>query len=443
MVVPHRQPHHSVQSSKQARANAFYHRAQSQGFGMSDHINIQWRGNPYAPYEPQVPDLIDNSFCERVEPHQFGLDIAELRNLWEHAEALEATLGKSLAHLGDIPGTPVTAVELIRLELEKARENAEAFHTLVDKMSNLAPPLLRPTSGAAALKVFQTPELLEQILTYLPTREKLNCMLVQRRWYDTILGSTKLKRLLGLESSIDRFYYSPFSDPYHYNTDGFTDKMLPSGQDFSDDQHEEFEWEHLTENGCNYDQALEYDISEVYLHGEFWLEEGPGSPKRIFGSRVGDMRISSSPVFVVRVSTSFSCSSSYADPELRGDAIEIQAHSPGGFTVRSLHDALTELLEQHKNCDWLARDQRFCGYASWDATFHLREDDPLYIERRARKARCLQERAEYERKEKERLEEEAREEYWAECERRMAESVKDEDDVEDWEYVQTWMNTLS
>ncbi|PIA93448.1 hypothetical protein CB0940_03925 [Cercospora beticola] len=405
---------------------------------MSDHINVQWRGNPYAPYEPQVPNMFYNSLYEQVQSRQFGLDIAELRKLWEQAEALETGLSKSLALLEDIPGTSsVTATQPIRLELEKARANTKGLRTLINKLSNLAPPLFRPTSGAAASKVFQIPELLEHILTYSPTRQKLKCMLVQRRWHDTILGSTKLKRLLGLESSIDGFYYSPFSDPYHYNAHGFTDKMLPSGQDFSDDQHEMFEWEHLDEDGCNYDQALEYDESEVFLHGDFCIDE-PGSQKT-FGSRVGDMRICSSPVPVVQVFTSFSCGSSYADPELRGGSSEIHAPSSEGFTVGSLHDALTELLEKHKNCDW----QRFCGYVSWDAVVHMREDDPLFIERRERKVRCLQERAEYERREQEREEQEALEQYLAECERHLAESVKDEDDVEDWEYAQTWWNTLS
>jgi hypothetical protein len=113
----------------------------------------------------------------------------------------------------------------------------------VDQIYNAIPPHMRPpteASAAKANKVFSTPELLETImLSGLDTRDKLQAMRVQRSWRNTVNGSRKLRRSLGLALFDDYFYYSPFhklprcdSEDQHLDQSNAIHCHLPGGAKF-------------------------------------------------------------------------------------------------------------------------------------------------------------------------------------------------------------------
>ncbi|KJX95301.1 hypothetical protein TI39_contig4120g00005 [Zymoseptoria brevis] len=91
-----------------------------------------------------------------------------------------------------------------------AGDHAElSDHASTRPPSTPAPAAQPEARGIAAEKVFGTGELLEETLSYLDPADILNAMIVQRHWRDSIEGSVKLKRLLGLAAG-GKFFYSPF-----------------------------------------------------------------------------------------------------------------------------------------------------------------------------------------------------------------------------------------
>ncbi|GIZ43168.1 hypothetical protein CKM354_000640600 [Cercospora kikuchii] len=102
--------------------------------------------------------------------------------------------------------------EVIRL-LNQVKTAATATQAYSDELWRLVPALHRPSARSAQIaeKVFGTAELLEEVLTYLPLDQILSAMRVQRSWCNTVIGSIKLQRMLGLAAPSHSFFDSPFS----------------------------------------------------------------------------------------------------------------------------------------------------------------------------------------------------------------------------------------
>ncbi|PIA93449.1 hypothetical protein CB0940_03924 [Cercospora beticola] len=340
----------------------------------------------------------------------FVLDFAELKELLEQQEGLEDCLSKSLALIDTVPGAQIAAQQ-VRVELQTARAKAQTVRAHIDKMWNMVPILLRPNSGVAASKVFSTTELLEEVLTYLPTRQKLECMQVQRCWYHSINGSVKLKRSLGLEPMDNEFYHSAFGHRIHYGRYGLLDRTLPGGTEFTDNKitpGEEERWDmprdidHVTSGQW----AGEWDTSQVRLQGFF----SHCIARRTMGSRVGDMRVCSPPILTWQATLLCTgCTAKdgtlydrqqddYLYDRQQGHPFELQAPSSEGFTVGSLHEALEQVLDEHESGHAPPRrDHYVYTRIEISATHYLREDDPECIEREELKLRAQRRAAERER----------------------------------------------
>jgi hypothetical protein len=74
-------------------------------------------------------------------------------------------------------------------------------------------------AATAASDVFELPELLENVLSFIPPLEILHVMLVSRRWKDTVVGSPSLRKLLGLRplSTAKLSGLKPLSSPNFYS----------------------------------------------------------------------------------------------------------------------------------------------------------------------------------------------------------------------------------
>ncbi|GIZ43137.1 hypothetical protein CKM354_000637600 [Cercospora kikuchii] len=352
---------------------------------MASYFEVVWR------------ECTDRPLSKR---HNLEFDIADVQQIQQQQQALEDGLSKSLTLLNTIPGTEA-ATQQIRVELETLRANALAIRRPVDQMWDLVPVLMRPTSGAAAEKVFGTPELLEEILTFLPTRMKLDCMGVQRRWYEAVMGSVRLKRMLGLELYTDDFYHSPFDHHLHSERGWDPDYPFMCSWDPWANYSLFGDWgcPALDHAGCSGGPELRDEIENVQLRGTFHS----GSKKKTFGSRVGDMRISHPPIPSVHVSVCCHDGWENCCDHPHNETMETEAPSPEGFTVRSLYDAVQDLMEVHAACRCTFRpDSSAATRIGVSAVFHMREDDPLLEERRKRKAKLDLELAEEEREREER-----------------------------------------
>ncbi|CAK1364127.1 unnamed protein product [Cercospora beticola] len=307
------------------------------------------------------------------QDQRFQLSTEELQQLLQQRKAHEDGLSRSLALLEAIPGTQIVAQQL-RTEIRAVQSSAAALHTHLDRMWGLLPLLMRPADGALAEKVFGTPELLEEILMYLPTRQKLACMRVQRKWYQAVEGSVKLKRSLGLEPAIDNFYNSPFG--FARSSYDFLDYKFPGGGGWltSQDRAEIF-------HGYSWsDYDDESDARNLFLHGTFTVP----NKKQIIGSRVGNMRITSPPIQTLSATVHCECQWKLpsSDHGFHKSAATLRAPSPAGFTVQELQDSLIEFAEEHSRTCRSTAYTRASFSIELSATLLLHEDDPVCIFRR-------------------------------------------------------------
>lgn len=341
--------------------------SQKLAFDMASRFDIRWRENEVGAFPCQT----------------LPVDIADFEKILEHQNTAEDGLNRSLALLENIPGTELAAQQ-IRLELAKVRQSVEAVGTHIKQVWNMVPLLMWPTDGAAAEKVFKTPELLEEILIHLPTRTKLNCMAVQRRWYDAVNDSVRLRRSLGLEPSTNPFYYTAFDDTWCLGRKGRLDSSFPYNWLLEEEDHpypanQDRDW------ADEEVRLSQYDASKVLLRGTFLVSH---ANLRTFGSRVRAMRIASPAIRDLEVS--FSCCSGWGGCNAHHTPEVLHAPTPEGFTAGSLHEAVTGYFEKHQaSCDWTN-----CRPSSVPIhvfiTIYLHEDDPIYIERREAKAKRLE-----------------------------------------------------
>lgn len=115
-------------------------------------------------------------------------------------------------------GETVAKTSLLDL-LQKVEANAEEMWDLFDQCRSLLPRSVKPddVSAVQAQKVFDTPELLELILSFLAPRDLLSAQQVGIVWAAAVLGSRKLQSIL---------YLRPEADDVPFST-AFTSKSFP------------------------------------------------------------------------------------------------------------------------------------------------------------------------------------------------------------------------
>ena len=224
------------------------------------------------------------------------------------------------------------------------------FRKLSGKISMLIPTTAQPTASSAvkAQDVFDTPELLEEILLYLDTKEKLSAMEVQRVWRNTILGSPGLKHALGLE--IDekaKLFDSPFfsvEDLYKYPKC----PTLPCGRKIS--------------------SLRDVDCRSLTIHFS------KGDNDRASGTRINAMRLFSLPLTSLNARTI--CGRRCLHQSSGGDSsarpiLELKFEDKH-LTVGELATKTRHVLGPHSDC------KHPPDFVHWEAHFTLRDDDPIW-----------------------------------------------------------------
>ena len=119
------------------------------------------------------------------------LELEQLQAWVEHSNILQA----SLATL-KMSSEKLTT----RNAIATAERASDALNTALHKLYAVFPIILRPSgqSAAKAQEVFALPELLENILSFLPREDILWSMIAGTAWRDCVEGSVVLKRLLGI-----------------------------------------------------------------------------------------------------------------------------------------------------------------------------------------------------------------------------------------------------
>ncbi|CAK1364097.1 hypothetical protein CB0940_03948 [Cercospora beticola] len=139
-----------------------------------------------------------------------NLAIDDVRQLQDDHAMIESSLAKLREELDGSSASADVLEILERMRVASARTTEHS-----QGMWELVPITQRATTRTAivAEKVFDTPELLEEILTYLKLNEVVTAMRVKKAWCNTVKGSVKLKRWLGLTTPVGGFFHCAFLKP--------------------------------------------------------------------------------------------------------------------------------------------------------------------------------------------------------------------------------------
>ncbi|SMR58259.1 unnamed protein product [Zymoseptoria tritici ST99CH_1E4] len=229
-------------------------------------------------------------------------------------------------------------------------------HTSIQPLSTSAPIVQPEARGIAAQKVFGTGELLEETLSYLDPADILNAMIVQRHWRDSIEGSIKLKRLLGLAPG-GNLFYSPFygsSVEYNHNTASIVERPLKAARDF---QHS-YVGNRLRKDLTAYFPELDPTLFNVTFKFSAVARSDPvdyvESPEPLLqnpGSRIRDMAICTPPLKNVSVSLECWDCIYQIDRDSHDSYRPITSSSVRGVTIGDMADAALSLARtKHRKC---------------------------------------------------------------------------------------------
>ncbi|KAK4611669.1 DNA-directed RNA polymerase II subunit RPB1 [Fulvia fulva] len=275
--------------------------------------------------------------------------------------------------------------------LQDARTHTATLKTHLDRLWKIIPPAkhVSEESAAKAQQVFDTPELLEDIISYLNTPGKLKVMGVQRTWRNTILGSTRLQKAIGLLPYDDGIYYSPFSKRFYGGTYsllnqrnfgwGLGGNNMPGGT--YDDSNGNFRWDEDSEYSfwtINHMPVTE-DPTKLEINIEW-------TTSMKLGSRIESMLICDPPVKNISAMTrcAYNCDqvgNSYHPSRAR---YGLTSSSSVGFTLGELHQVSKEIIAKHPNCR--------CHGVIFETTVPLLKSDPVLIHRRSLEQRAHEKR---------------------------------------------------
>lgn len=184
-------------------------------------------------------------------------------------------------------------------------------------METIAYEHRRPTAAAAsATKVFGTPELLERILLWTNTRTTFDCYRVSKDFYNTIQGSPKLQRKVGLLADPDAHI--------SFKARVFVDRE--SGIQFEQDSHGHVD----TDYG---------PVASVCLSATAAAEDTIAKP----GARLGAILLTQPPVKSLSVELSCCAARTFASPIT-------SLHNSTGITIGQVRNVIVKLREEHRMC---------------------------------------------------------------------------------------------
>lgn len=247
-------------------------------------------------------------------------------------------------------------------------------------------------STAKTIQVLSIPELLEKILGFLTTPEKLKAMRVQRTWFNTICGSIHLMRSLGLAHSLDGFYYSVFSKQFvvHDGRPGATNRTCPWVESYMQPL-KTYRERPVWSSGASLQRRGTADtppVVDIYRRLGLFIEarDSPGLANQL-GSRVRAMAICTPPIYSLLVRHFCAGYHMHKDKEGKcgtlNETSHVRSESAFGFTVGEVVDLSKKLLADHRLC----RN----GFLTFYGTISLMDDDPLVKEQLRRAEREKQE----------------------------------------------------
>lgn len=320
-------------------------------------------------------------------PTRIRLSIENIQALLKQQQSLESSLETLHSDLDSNIATQAAADQVL-ISLQSARKSTASLRDHVTALWALIPPLMRPTDGLKAQKVFRTVELLEKILTKLDTRDKFRVMAVGRRWRDTVNGSIILKREMGLESQDNTFFYAALGE-----------STIAGGPP----------------NNSGIDIAHSYiwtDIEELIIGGRVQLSNSEKEP----GGRIQRVQLFNPPVKTIGLWVIcpecglVSCDHSFGTRS----SMEVHRYQSESVTMGSILRLSNGLLFERKlSGNGPLDDREPCDRKEpttiyFETTIRMHPNDPILLERRA--ARQLEAKRDLE-KVKEAAEHDEREEH--------------------------------
>lgn len=300
----------------------------------------------------------------------FEYEIEEMRKLANQQRtsvARIAALRKSQQRVEDSENSKTVRT------LEQLEAQARRVDEFLLRCCRLVPLSSRPSKRGAtqAGEVFDTPELLEHVLSFLPPADILTAQQVGRVWNAAVLGSRKLQAILCLTPEKDAVFRTPFVKgafpgfTLNYDADQVTD-VAPA--EHEDSRPGTRTVSHPMSITASFERGARKTDAE---DGE---KQGHRDP--IIGSRCRSMLICQPQIRTITVDLPCCC------PE--DDLLT----NPKGLTVGDLLGLQKELAEEHKLCPHaspLERDDE--GFAHVTVQFEgdvdLRDDDPVVVKSRA------------------------------------------------------------
>lgn len=311
---------------------------------------------------PSLTVVLEPGRYAQATPDQFGgYDTAREKRRITYDNVLDIletqkTLQSSLAVLAEGIEQPREGIQPSAQQqaLAAAQHCSSSMQYIADSIYGMIPPHERPptaASGAKAEEVFSCPELLETILLAgnICAREKLQAMCVKRNWRDTVKGSVKLRRSLGLSVSLNSFYYTPFDNP------SVQCKDMPGRL-----------WLRQSISGAKWDLGRTYvEFNTMTLRiGRHYQRQW--SDESIRGSRVQSMRLCNPPINVLEVHRlcMMGCPTRLSKEHSK---------SVVGFTVGEIDRKLKEWEDKNLQCP---RCKRKNGSLEFRGKLSLSPNDP-------------------------------------------------------------------
>lgn len=146
--------------------------------------------------------------CHQYNDEPLKLPFEGLTRLLDHVQDLKETIS---ALRQSPPGTRIESPH-VQSELSYAENSADELQDFLDACWEQIPVARRPSARSAvkAQEVFNTPELLENIIIHLGTKDVLSAQQVGRVWRDGVNGSVKILRSIGIYPQEDVHFKSPF-----------------------------------------------------------------------------------------------------------------------------------------------------------------------------------------------------------------------------------------
>lgn len=285
--------------------------------------------------------------------------------------------------------TPHAAqVEAVRTLLEDAKEDCAAIkHGVEDAMGRLHIDHRVPPTPHLANKVFGTPGLLENILTFASIPDLLRAYRVNKTFLNLIEGSALLQRRLGLLPDHDCHLRLPAQQLITHSSGVDMDSVFFGG----------------ISSRLTGESVLEPNTVPIQINGgAYRLRNKTAELVKIrpLGERCRNMLITQPPIKEMRVYLQC-CTPDYLSYRPRQSVLPERTIScESGITAEQIWTVISTLQSEHRLCpDADADDHDDEGYVHprirIEGTLALKLDDPMLMECKRRQQECLQEEDEW------------------------------------------------